>query len=50
VSKVEAQHVVMFVFAESRVAFLWAYMMVMCCWVERVQIEKGAGRGVDTLG
>jgi len=44
--KVEAQHVVVFVFTESRVALLWVYMAVMCCWVERIQIENGAGWSV----
>jgi len=31
--KVEAQRLVIFMFAESRVALLWVYMTVMCCWI-----------------
>jgi len=45
VFKMEAQHVVIFMFTESRVAFLWVCMMVMCREVERVQIEKGVDAG-----
>ena len=43
VFKVEAQHLVMFMFTESGVVFLWVRMTVICCWVERVQVEKGGG-------
>jgi len=46
VFKVEAQHVMMFMFTESRVALLRVYMTVMCREVEQVQIEKGVGCGV----
>jgi len=49
VFKVETQHVVMLVFTGSRVALLWVYMTVMCCEVERVQIEKGAGWPVQQI-
>src|SRR6218665_1517794 len=38
VFRVEAQHLVMFVFAESGAVFLWGYMTIICCWL-------GAGGG-----
>jgi len=45
VFKIEAHHSVLFMFTESRVAFLWVCMMVMCREVERVQIEKAVNAG-----
>jgi len=45
VFKVEAQHLVIFMFTESRVALLWVYMAIMCREVEQIQIEKSVDAG-----
>src|SRR6218665_3952587 len=43
VFKVEAQHLVMFMFTGSRVALLWVYMTVICCWMSGSKSRRMRG-------